>query len=115
MPFKETCPMEERIVMLREYDSGLFTDSELARRFGFSRTTFYNWVNRRDTGEPDWFTDCSRAPRHCPHAPSSEKVGAIIALHRRFPQWGPKKIRARLTIDQPDTVWPATSTIGDIL
>jgi len=115
MPFKETCPMEERIVMLREYDSGLFTDSELAHRFGISRTTFYDWLGRRDTGDPDWFQDRSCAPKHCPHRTSREKIEPIIALRRRFPQWGPKKIRARLMRDQPDSIWPATSTIGDIL
>jgi len=115
MPFKETCPMEERIVMLREYDSGLFTDSELAARFSISRTTFYDWVKRRDTGDPNWFKDRSRAPRHCPHAIPRGKIEAITALRRKFPQWGPKKIRARLILNEPDQPWPAASTIGDIL
>jgi len=40
MPFKETCAMEERIAMLREYDSGAFGVSDLARRYGISRETF---------------------------------------------------------------------------
>ena len=75
MPFKETCPMEERIIMLREYDSGVFTDSELALRFGISRTTFYDWLNRRDTGEPDWFKDRSRAPGHCHMQLQAKKSG----------------------------------------
>ena len=115
MPFKETCPMEERILMLREYDSGLFTDSELAARFSISRTTFYDWVNRRDTGDPNWFKDRSRAPSHCPHATPRGKIETITALRRKFPQWGPKKIRARLMLDRPNKSWPAASTIGDIL
>jgi transposase-like protein len=47
MPFKETCPVEERIALLREYETGVFTVSELCRRFGISRETFYVWKRRR--------------------------------------------------------------------
>jgi hypothetical protein len=32
MPFKETCPMEERIALFREYETGVFTVSDLCRR-----------------------------------------------------------------------------------
>ena len=32
MPFKETCPVEERIAMFRDWDSGAFTVSELSTR-----------------------------------------------------------------------------------
>jgi hypothetical protein len=28
MPFKETCPVEERIALFREYETGVFTVSE---------------------------------------------------------------------------------------
>ena len=34
MPFEETCPVEERIALLRDYETGVFTVSELCRRFG---------------------------------------------------------------------------------
>ncbi len=47
MPFQETCLVEERISMLRAYDTGLFTVSELASRYGVSRSTFYFWQERR--------------------------------------------------------------------
>ncbi len=39
----------------------------------------------------------------------------IADVRRRFPRFGPKKMRARLALDRPDIAWPAPSTIGDIL
>jgi hypothetical protein len=42
-------------------------------------------------------------------------IAAVVALRERFPRFGPKKTKARLTLDRPDIVWPAASTIGDIL
>ena len=31
MPFKETCPVEERIALFVEYETGVFTIAELCR------------------------------------------------------------------------------------
>src|SRR5215471_6867810 len=66
MPFKETCPMEERIALLREYETGVFTVSELCRRHGISRETFYVWKRRREGGEARWFEELSHATASCP-------------------------------------------------
>jgi transposase InsO family protein len=42
-------------------------------------------------------------------------VAAVIAVRKRFPYFGPKKIRAWLVSTRPDERWPAVSTIGDEL
>jgi transposase InsO family protein len=115
MPFKETCRMEERIALLRALESGAFTVAELAASYGVSRETVYQWKRRRDAGDERWFEERSRAPFHCPHATGPDLIDAIVALRKRFPRFGPKKIRARLDRDRPDVGWPAASTIGDIL
>ncbi len=39
----------------------------------------------------------------------------IVAVRRRFPHFGPKKIKAWLEREKPREPWPAVSTIGDIL
>jgi transposase-like protein len=57
MPFRETSRMEERIRMLLEYESGNWTVSELCRRHGICRDTFYEWRKRRESGDPGWFED----------------------------------------------------------
>jgi transposase InsO family protein len=115
MPFKETCPVEERIAMFRDYDTGAFTVAELSRRHGVSRETFYVWKRRRESGDPRWFEERSRVPAHCPHATLEAHIAAIVAMRRRFPRFGPKKIRARLMAEEPAVAWPAASTIGELL
>src|SRR5262245_64807618 len=66
MPFKETCPVEERITLFRNYETGVFTVSELCRRHGISRETFYVWKRRREGGEARWFEELSHATASCP-------------------------------------------------
>ena len=46
MPWRETSPMEERLDFIREYESELFTMTELAAQYGISRKTAYKWLER---------------------------------------------------------------------
>ena len=39
----------------------------------------------------------------------------IVALRSEHPSWGPRKLHARLRMIEPETHWPAASTMGDIL
>jgi transposase InsO family protein len=107
--------MEERIGLFRDYDTGVFSVSELCRRYGISRETFYVWKQRRESGDDDWFEGLSHAVEHCPHATSDRLIKRIVATRRKFPYFGPKKIKKWLETNASDTSWPATSTIGDIL
>lgn len=115
MPFTETCRMEERVRMLADYDAGNWSVSELCRRYGVCRDTFYEWRNRRESGAADWFVDRSHAPLVCPRATEASVRDAIIALRRRFPHLGPRKLLAKLERQAPELSWPAASTIGEIL
>ena len=115
MPFQETCPVEERVAMLRDYDTGAFTVSEVAARYGVSRETFYVWKRRRERGEERWFEERSRAPGYCPHATRKADVKAVVAMRKAHPRFGARKIRAKLLEKRPEVTWPAPSTIGDIL
>jgi transposase InsO family protein len=115
MPFKETCRMEERIRMLSEYDTGNWSISDLCRRYGICRDTFYEWRKRREGHTAEWFMDHSHAPLHCPHRTEASISEAVISLRRRFPHLGPRKLRVVLGDQAPETCWPAASTIGDIL
>jgi transposase-like protein len=93
MPFKETCPVEERIALFREYETGVFTVSDLCRRHGISRETFYVWKRRREGGEARWFEELSHAAASCPHATSVWVADRVIAVRRRFRHFGPKRSR----------------------
>ena len=115
MPFRDFTTMEERIGLLRAWDSGGFSVALLCARYGVSRETFYVWKRRRDSGDRHWFMDKSHAPRSCPHATDAEAARQIVAVRERFVHFGPKKIKAWLERHDPRTDWPAASTIGDIV
>jgi transposase InsO family protein len=115
MPFLETCQMEERIRMLSDYETGNWSVSELCRRYGVCRDTFYVWRKRRQDGEPDWFADRSHAPHQCPNRTDPVRTETIVLLRRRFPHLGPRKLLAMLERRHPENEWPAASTIGDVL
>jgi transposase InsO family protein len=107
--------MEQRVLMLAEWDTGAFSVSHLCRRYGVSRDVFYHWRARRAGGLADWFEDGSHAPLHCPHRTPVELAERIVAVKLRFPHFGPKKVLAFLRRDEPGFAWPAASTIGTIL
>ena len=59
MPFRERCPVQERIALFLDYDTGVYTVEELTQRYGVSRETFYVWKRRRESGAED----CTRSFR----------------------------------------------------
>jgi len=89
--------------------------SRLCLRFEISRKTGYKWLSRyRDFGAVG-LVELSSA-RHTP-APAMDPAitDAVAALRKQRPTWGPRKLLARLSLDRPEIVWPASSTIGDFL
>lgn len=115
MPFKETSRMEERIRMFLEYESGNWSVSEVCRRHGICRDTFYEWRKRKQSGDPEWFKDRSHAPLQCWHTTDAAIAEKVVTARRRFPHLGPRKLLAVLDRDAPEIAWPAASTIGAIL
>lgn len=115
MPWKETCPMEERIKFISHYLEGELSMAALCREFGISRKTGYKLVGRFVEEYVDGLKDRSRAPHHHPNTVSALTEVLVVSARRRHPTWGPKKLRAWLERTDSSTVWPAASTIGDIL
>ena len=94
MPWRETSPMEQRLEFVREYATELFTMSELAEQYGISRKTGYKWVAEYAAHGAGGLCDRSRRPHHSPHATATELKDALLALRRRHPCWGAKKLLA---------------------
>jgi transposase InsO family protein len=115
MPFRETGRMEERVRMLLEYEGGNWSVSELCRRYGVSRDTFYEWRKRKESGAATWFEDRSHAPLRCYQTTDGALVEKVITVRQRFPYLGPRKVLAVLEREAPEIAWPAASTIGSIL
>lgn len=89
--------------------------SALCERFGISRKTGYKWIARYNAGGPATLLDRTSRPRHVARAVPTELVARILALRKDHPRWGPKKLRAVLRAQEATTLWPAASTIGDLL
>lgn len=107
--------MDERLQFIAESLQGERAMAELCRAYGISRKTGYKVVGRYAVDGAAGLQDRSRAPHQHPHAVAEALVTAILAQRARYPRWGPRKLRARLLMQQPSRPWPATSTIGAIL
>jgi hypothetical protein len=49
------------------------------------------------------------------HATLEPMEKAILVLRAKHPSWAARKLKARLEMLQPELVWPAASTFGNIL
>jgi transposase InsO family protein len=107
--------MSERAKFIFALQDGVFSMTELCRRFGISRKTGYKWRRRFEDGGLPALADRSRAPHHCPHRTPETVQAMILAFRDEKPGWGPRKIRRCLQKRHPQIDWPARSTIYQIL
>ena len=66
MPWREMSPVEQRADFVQEYESGLFTMTELAAQYGVSRKTGYKWLAAYAADGLTGLQDRSRRPHHSP-------------------------------------------------
>src|SRR5215510_6898915 len=115
MPWRETCPMDERSIFIAEWLRGEVSVSELCRLFGVSRKTGYKWWNRFQEEGRAGLSDKSRAPGSHPNAVSESVIAMLVSARKEHPRWGPKKLVAWLRGRYPRLELPASSTVGAIL
>ena len=115
MPWKETCPMEEKLAFVADCLRSERPMAALCEEYGISRKTGYKWLGRYREGGPEGLVERSRAPHRHGRSMAPELAEAIVALRRERPHWGPRKLRAVLMHTRPDVVWPAASTMDDLL
>ena len=114
MPWQELSPMEQRLQLVRDYLSGLFSMTELAEQYAVSRKTAYKWVARyaASDGQVEALADQSRRPHTSPHATDPTVVEALLALRRRYPRRGPKKLLPMVGRAHPNWRLPSRSTVS---
>lgn len=115
MPWKETCPMDQKMQMMADHISGDYTISELGREYEVSRKTIYKWVKRYQVAGPSGLEERSKAPKGHPNATPVEVAAEIVAAKLRHERWGPRKLVVWLEEHYPRERWPAASTAGEIL
>jgi transposase InsO family protein len=89
--------------------------TELCADYQISRKTGYKWVDRFETAGPSGLQDQSRRPTHSPSATDPALVETLVALRRRHPRWGAKKLIAVARRADRDATWPSRSTVCDLL
>lgn len=117
MPWRASSPMDQRLQLVQDYRSGLFTMTELAEQYEVSRKTAYKWVDRYAGAEEGLgaLTDRSRRPHGSPYATEPAVIAALVALRKRHPSWGARKLVALGAKQHPAIVWPSRSTVCDLL
>lgn len=116
MPWSETTPMKERLRFWLDYQRGLFDFTTLCAIYRISRKTGYKLIDRiLAKGIDAALADRSRTPHTCPHRTPDTIAEAVLAVRRRHPRWGARKLVAYLQTRQPETRWPAPSTVGMLL
>lgn len=114
MPWKRTCPVDERLQFIALVQSSEESFSELCRRAGISRKTGYKLLRRYEREGAAAFMDRPPVALHIRHKLPRELIARIITVRKEHPTWGPRKIRAWL---REHHFWrvPATSSIGSVL
>jgi putative transposase len=115
MPWRKTCTMGERLRFVHDALREEETMAALCRDYGISRETGYKWLQRYELEGVEGLKDRSRRPHRAGLAHSEEMVSAALALKRRYPEYGPKKLYALLEARYADEAVPAISTIGEWL
>ena len=112
MPWHEMSPMEQRLEFVREFESELFTMTELAAQYGVSRKTGYKWLARSEVAGALGLQDRSRRPQASPHATDPELLALLIRVRQRHPRWGARKLLVVAARQAPKAAWPCPSTVS---
>jgi transposase InsO family protein len=115
MPFKEADATKARMRFVTLSDEGLFSHTELCKRFGVSRQAGYDVIERFQAEGVDGLKDHSHAPKQVPHRISDEIAALLVKTREAHDDWGPRKILAYLAGQHPELKLPAASTVGDLL
>jgi putative transposase len=115
LPWKERKALDEKKSFIEEWERQEENLAELCRRYEISRQTGYKWLERYQREGEAGLQEHSRTALHHPQAMVPEVREALVGLRSRHPSWGPRKLRAYLQRDTPKIVWPAASSIGDLL
>ena len=117
MPWKASSVLEQRAQFILEWKKGHHSVAALCAVFGISRETGYKFIRRyREAGNDVLaLQDRSRRPLSTPTATDAATVALIVRTRKRWPHWGPRKLRTWLAKRRPEAALPSASTIGDIL
>src|SRR4029078_3547620 len=114
MAWRETKVEDQRKHFIQKYLEKRSNLSDLCRQFEISRKCAYKWLKRYADEGFEGLKDRSRAPLTQAGATDPDTVDKILKLKFKYSKWGPKKILAKLAMEQACIEWPSSTTIGKI-
>jgi transposase-like protein len=124
MPWTDHSLMDERMIFIAGWLVGEETVSALCVRHGISRKTGHKWLARYRAAGGGGLRELSSARHTQTHAIARAMADPLPLLRRARPTWGPRKLLARLALDDaasgagcgmPGVALAAASTVGDLL
>jgi transposase InsO family protein len=115
MPWKASSAMEEKLRFVFEYQRDGLSMVELCEQFGISRETGYVWLRRYRERGWQGLLEMNRAAHRHPNRTATEIEDRVLTLREAHMRWGPRKLKRVLQKEEPARVWPATSTIGEMV
>jgi len=115
MPWRGVTVSEQRQRFLEDYQLNYYSVTELAERFGISRTTADRWINRFEEHGQSGFHEHSRRPHSCPWQTDAAIVEELVKLRKAHPSWGPRKLLDLMLRRDSERQLPAVSTAAQIL
>lgn len=115
MPWKRTTAEDERLRFVEACEETEETFTDLCEQFGISRQKGYKWKSRYEQGGVESLKDRSRRPLTNPRAIAPSVVELLVALRKKRPRWGPRKLLVVLEREYPDVDFPVASTVGALL
>lgn len=112
MPFQEQTMVDLRRQMIEAVEAGV-PIAQVARDFGVSRPTVYEWLGRWDGRDESSLVDRSHA-RHTPPQRTPAAMERLLIRERKRWKFGSKKILQRLQEKHPELAWPHRSTVDAI-
>jgi putative transposase len=115
MPWKASSVMEEKARFVLEYERDEQTMRELCEQFGIARETGYVWLRRYRAQGLAGLLELNRAAKRHPNQTAAAIEQAVLELRQAHMRWGPRKLKRVLERDHLGRVWPAASTIGEMV
>lgn len=107
--------MEQKLRFVFEYERDEESMAVLCSRYGICRDTGYEWLRRFRLHGVKGLLELNRAAQQHPNQTDVAMERAVLDVREAHMGWGPRKLKRILERDQPGRVWPAASTIGEIV
>lgn len=115
MSWQKTPVKYQKMRFIADWLEEEYSFTDLCTRYQISRQCGYELVKRYQEEGELAFEERSHARHSHPNQTPEEVSQIILSTKHRYLTWGPIAMKAWLEQENPNMVWPAASTIGDIL